>query len=111
MKQAYTLSPDRTAAIKRVLAPYADKIRLVGVFGSHALATARPNSDVDLVIYGDLDDSDVDRIWTLMDESGLPVTVDILAYNLSIYPPLRDHIDRSMKPLFTHEDLLTEKIA
>lgn len=111
MTLARTLDDSRVAILKRVLAPYASKIERVGVFGSHAMGAARPNSDIDLVIYGALDDADVDRIWTLLDESALPVTVDVVAYNLPLYPPLRAHIDRTMMVLFTRADLQDLKAA
>jgi predicted nucleotidyltransferase len=99
------ISPRRSEIIRSVLEPFADKIDSVAVFGSHATGRARDNSDVDLVVYGRLDQTDVDRLWTSFDESSLSVTVDLVAYNLPIYPPLRGHIDRVAKRLFGHDEL------
>jgi len=91
-----------------ILVPYAGKIERVGLFGSRATGTARANSDIDLVLYGELDEALVDRIWTLFNESLLPFTVDVQAYNLVKYPPLKNHIDNNMQPLFNRQDLLKE---
>lgn len=108
-------SPDldraRLAVVASVLQPYADRIDKVGVFGSHALGKARRNSDIDLVIYGLLTQDDIDRIWTLFDESPLAVSVDVVGYDLPLYPPLRAHIDRTVKLLFTSADLADLKAA
>ena len=78
---------------------------MVGLFGSRATGTARPNSDVDLVVYGDIGQPVVDRLWTLFDESGLARTVDVVAYDLIEHPPLKAHIDAVMVPLFSRADL------
>lgn len=99
------MSPEHSAAIRDILAPFAAKIERVAIFGSRATGRARENSDIDLVIYGSLNERDVDRIWTLFDESALAVTVDVIAYNLDLYPPLRRHIDQVAQPLLDRADL------
>lgn len=91
--------------IRSVLAPFSAKIDRVALFGSRAAGTQRPSSDIDIVIYGSLDEPDVDRIWTLFDSSNLPFKVDVNAYNLVTYPPLRDHIDSAAETLLTKTDL------
>lgn len=110
-----TISPHlneaRLAVLASVLQPYAQRIDKVAVFGSHALGRARTNSDIDLVIYGHLDESDIDRIWTLLDESPLAVTVDVVGYNQPLYPALRAHIDRTAQTVFTPADLADLKAA
>ena len=111
MKQRYTLTAERLGILKHLLIPFACNIECVGMFGSHAMRTARPNSDIDLVIYGELADTDIDRIWTLIDDSALAVTADVVAYNDRLYPPLRAHIDRTMTVLFTRDDLQDLKAA
>lgn len=99
------LSSDQLNIIRGVLSPYALVITQVGLFGSRALGTARPNSDIDLVLYGPLTEAMEDRIWTLFDESSLALKVDVSAYDLLSYPPLRLHIDEVMQPLFEQADL------
>jgi predicted nucleotidyltransferase len=41
--------------IKEKLAPWADRIRFAFVFGSMAKGTDRPDSDIDLIVVGDVD--------------------------------------------------------
>lgn len=89
-----------------VLRPYAPFIETVGIFGSRATGKARASSDIDMVLYGSLDDRQIQRIWTLFDNSPLAVTVDVLAYDAIAHAPLRRHIDSVMKPLFAKADLL-----
>ncbi len=100
------LTSQNLEAIKSILRPYATKIEKVALFGSRAVGTYRENSDIDMVIYGDLKESDIDRLYTLFDESTLPVKVDVNAYNLVDYPPLKAHIDTVMYPLLLQKDLL-----
>lgn len=100
------LSDTARDEIRRVLKPFADRIASVAVFGSRANGRARHNSDIDLVIHGDITQDRVDRLWTLFEESDLPVTVDVLAYSPNLYPPLKQHIDSCSVTLFTHDELL-----
>lgn len=103
------LSSRQMAIIHDVLAPYGQRIRQVGVFGSRATGKARANSDVDLVLYGDVDEPTLDRIRTLFGESALAITVDVNAYGLISHGPLKQHIDAVMQPLFTRDELLTRR--
>ena len=66
----------------------------------------RDNSDIDMVIYGNLKEDDINRLWTLFDASPLPIKVDVQAYSLITYEPLKNHIDAVMKPLFMKKDLI-----
>lgn len=100
------LSERESAIVQRVLAPYAAQIERAAVFGSRAMGTARPASDIDLVLYGTLSEGQVARLWTMFDESPLAVTVDLVAYNLDIHPPLRRHIDSVARTLFERQDLI-----
>ena len=79
------------------------------MFGSRATGAWRVNSDLDLVIYGSLRPSEIDRLWTLFDDSALDLTVDVLKYDETMYPPLRAHIDAAAQPLFVKDDLLVER--
>lgn len=92
--------------IRGILKPYATSIESVGVFGSRATGRMRPDSDIDLVIHGSIDQKTVDRLWTIFSESTLAWPVDIVAYNHVTYEPFKQHINAVAIPLFTHEDLL-----
>ena len=45
------------------------------------------------------------RIRALLDDSLLPYKIDLYAYDLIGYPPLRAHIDAVAKTLLTQADL------
>ena len=90
----YGLSKHQIKLIHDVLKPYCDKIEKVGLFGSRATNTFRDNSDIDLVLYGaSLCEADIDRLHTLFEETILPYSVDVTAYHLIDYLPLKQHID------------------
>lgn len=97
--------------LRRVLATFAQEIESVAVFGSRATGRARVNSDIDLVVYGEVTQEQIDRLYTLFEESTLPVTVDVVAYLPSLSALLKHHIDTCAIPLFTREDLLAAQTA
>ena len=99
------ISDRERTIVKGVLAPFGEYLREVRVFGSRALGNARPNSDIDLALYGDQDERMVARLWTLFDDSSLAVTVDLIDYARLSHAPLRRHIDLVGRLLFTRDDL------
>ena len=103
----HQLSMEQIDTLRRVLA----RIEQVGLFGSRATGRARANSDIDVVLYGVLDEALVDRIWTLCDESDLALKVDVNAYELIEHSALKAHIDQVMQPLFSREELQGEKLS
>jgi len=106
MKQfSHGLSTKHLNILHRALLPFAEQIELVGLFGSRATGVYRSNSDIDLVIYGLINEKTVDRIFTLLNDCNLPVKVDVQAYNLIANASLKSHIDSKMLLLFTQEQL------
>ena len=103
------LSDRQLTVLKQILALYAEEIASVDLFGSRATGNYRPNSDVDLVVRGTLKEKQIDRLWTLFHESNLPFSVDVKSYELTTYPPLKAHMDKACKTLFTQQDL--EEVA
>ncbi|WP_417905192.1 nucleotidyltransferase family protein [Candidatus Tisiphia endosymbiont of Micropterix aruncella] len=103
------LSKEQLNILRNILLPFSKQIESVGLFGSRATGSYRPNSDIDIVIYGSLDEKTLDRIFTLLNDSNLPVKVDVQSYDLITYPPLKEHIDANMLLLFTH-DQFEEKL-
>lgn len=94
------LSHGQTETLRRILARHADSIERVDIFGSRAQGTHRPNSDLDLVIHGSLTESQIDRIWTLFQESNQPFSVDVKSYPLTRYAPLESaHGQRAQNPV------------
>ncbi len=102
------LSDSQLQTLKNILRECPAPVESVSIFGSRATGAYKNNSDIDLVLYGDIDSSSVDRLWTLFHESNLPYTVDVSAYQLTIYPPLKRHIDQRNRTLFTKEQLYNE---
>lgn len=76
------------------------------MFGSRATGRSRPNSDIDLVFFGSVDERDRTDIWVDLEESDLPVTVDIVMYDELSNEKLREHINRFAKPLPLGDDPL-----
>lgn len=101
------LTPSQREILKDILRPFAQKIDKVGLFGSRATGLHRENSDIDLVIYGNLTEEDARRLWTLFDASVLAVKVDVHVYSLITYAPLKEHIDAVVKPLFSKKDWIS----
>ncbi len=99
MIRDHGLTGENRRIIASVLRPYCAGISKVGLFGSRATGTYRDNSDVDLVLYGSLQEADIDRIYTLFLESMLPYGVDVKAYHLISNRRLKDHIDEVLLPL------------
>ena len=105
MSEPHQLSESQLAILHHIFCGFAEAIEWVGVFGSRATGQARPNSDIDLVLYGAVDASMEDRIRTLCDESDLSLKVDVNAYDLTDSVALKSHIDKVAYPLFTRDQL------
>lgn len=91
--------------LKRILSVYANHITQVDLFGSRATGGYRKNSDIDLVLHGSLSKKQINRLWTLFHESSLPYRVDVKCYELTTHLPLKAHMDKVCKRLFTREEL------
>ncbi len=94
-----------TEILRKTFAPHADAIDRVVIFGSRALGTSRPSSDIDLAVFGTLDEKQMARLWTLFDESSLAVTVDLIDYARLTDPAMKRHTDRVGKTIFTRDEL------
>ena len=99
------LVDEELETIRVVLANFADEITQVDLFGSRATGNYRGNSDVDLVVHGDVRDATVDRLRTLFNESNLPVSVDVASYESMTYRPLKAHVDAVRQCLFSAQDI------
>ena len=96
------LSDSQLQTIKNILRECPAPVESVSLFGSRATGTYKSNSDIDLVLYGDIDSASIDKLWTLFHESNLPYNVDVNAYQL-VHDP--EHIDSRAKALFTQAEL------
>lgn len=102
------LSEAELTTINSILSDYWPKIEKACLFGSRACGQYKTYSDIDLVLYGDLQEREVDRIYTLFDDSSLGLRVDVQAYQHIQYPPLKRHIDAMAKVLFTRQEIKAE---
>ena len=91
--------------LRRIFQLYAQEITAVGLFGSRATGTWRQGSDIDIVLYGDIDDEALGEIRMFLENSMLVHNCDVLVYDKIAYLPLKTHVDAVMKPLFTAKDL------
>ena len=99
------LTDRQLQVLQKIFAGQAEHIERVGLFGSRATGKFRPNSDIDLVLYGPIDEARLDRIWTELNDSGLPIGVDLVAYDLIAHAALKKHIDEVVQIIFTPDDL------
>ena len=100
------LTEKQLELIRDILKDFAPAIDSVYLFGSRADGTYKSHSDIDMVVHGSLDEATVDRLWTCFYESSLPYKVDINAYHLINYSPLKEYIDRSARLLFSKRQLI-----
>ncbi len=96
----FGLSTQEMSLIHDIVASAGPELERVAVFGSRAQNNFRPNSDLDLVLYGNLSQKTVDHLSTLFADSSLPFSVDLKCYDTLTYLPLRQHIDKVAKTLF-----------
>ena len=109
MIESVSLSERQWSILRFELAPFADRIERVAVFGSRALGRAKPASDIDIAIYGTLDEAAMARLWSRFDQSSLAVTVDLVHYDNLTSGPMKRHIDRYAIPIFTGAELTAER--
>ena len=76
------------------------EVRTVSIFGSRATGRFEGGSDVDLVLWGELDPGLLGRILAELDELPLPYTFDVKAYETIDHPPLKRAIDETGKVLY-----------
>lgn len=101
-EKALGLDERARALLGAVLARY-PQVSEAWLFGSRALGTYRPESDIDLALHGDVDERLAARIAGELEELPLPQTFDVVAYSAVRHLPLREHIDRVGRCIFTRD--------
>lgn len=94
------LSEPYLKTIRTILSQCKSQIEKAAIFGSRATGNYKEYSDIDIVLYGDINQSSVNNLLTLFEDSSLPYKVDIIAYNLINNEKLKLHIDKVMLPIF-----------
>jgi predicted nucleotidyltransferase len=70
------------------------EITEVKLFGSRAKGTQRPESDLDLALWGDVDALAAEAIAAELDDLPLPYHYDVTPFTSIKLQSLRDHIER-----------------
>ncbi len=91
--------------IAAAIAPFANRIDKVSVYGSRATGRWRPGSDIDLLICGPIGLGDMLLIQVALEESDLPYQVDLMHERDLAMPDIRRAIMAQAVPLFTQSDL------
>ncbi|MBE0483765.1 MAG: nucleotidyltransferase domain-containing protein [Bacterioplanes sp.] len=87
------LSERDIALLRATFAAHPNVQRAV-LYGSRAMGTYRPGSDIDLTLEGDLHLQDINRLLLDIDDLLLPYQVDLSAFQDIDNPALVDHIQR-----------------
>ena len=90
---APALQPGELDIIRAVFARHPE-ITAVKLFGSRAKGTQRPESDVDLALWGDVDALAAEAIAGELDDLPLPYRYDVQPFASIKLQALRDHIER-----------------
>ncbi|MEI6836980.1 MAG: nucleotidyltransferase domain-containing protein [Alcaligenaceae bacterium] len=94
------LNPKTIQSLESIFKQF-DTIDKVVLYGSRALGTHKPGSDIDLALFGKNVTPDlIASIAILIDDLLLPYTLDLTAYDLIDNLALREHIDRVGIELF-----------
>lgn len=64
------------------------------LYGSRAMGTHKPGSDIDLTLYGEgISQTEVDRILDELEELDLPYSIDLSVFSRRTHAQLREHIE------------------
>jgi len=69
------------------------EIRKAHIYGSRALGTYRDNSDIDIALWGDINELLLAKIASELDELPLPYLFDLITYHEITHDNLKEHID------------------
>ena len=101
--EPFGLEHEALELIRRVFRGHPE-VREVKIFGSRAMGRFENHSDVDLALWGDMNEGLVARILSELDELPLPYTFDVKAYESIKHEPLKRHIDDVGKILYNVKD-------
>jgi len=98
--EQFGLKPDALELIRKVFRRHPE-VHQVKIFGSRAMDRFENHSDVDLALWGDLNQALIARIMGELDELPLPYTFDVQAYESIKHEPLKRHIDEFGRVLYS----------
>ena len=80
-------------------------IRSVIIFGSRAMGNYKKGSDIDLVLFGNIESSILNKVkFLLNEETPLPYFFDVVLYNEIKNKELKHHIDHYGKTIYEKKD-------
>lgn len=100
------LRPEEIDRIRTVLAAHPEVIN-AAIYGSRALGTHRPGSDIDLTLSGDLEWRDLQKIEAELDSLELPYTIDLSIKTQIENQALRQHIESHGQTVYSRERVET----
>jgi uncharacterized protein len=92
---------DATLALIRTYFASHPEIDKVILYGSRAMNTQSPGSDIDLAIYTYAAEDIAGMVKTDLEELPVPYLFDVTDYHRISYQPLREHIDRVGKIFYS----------
>ncbi len=101
MKNHFGLPPGTIAQIKLCFICYSD-IQWVKIYGSRAMGTYEPGSDIDLAFSAPVDHSNF--VASSLEELATPYLFDVTHYETIQNEHFKSHIDRVGQFLFCHYD-------
>jgi predicted nucleotidyltransferase len=99
MTKDFGLSEDVIKKLVSVFSEYPN-IESVLVYGSRALGTHKPNSDIDMTITGSISLTELFKIETQLDDLLLPYKIDLSIFHEIDNAELIDHIHRVGKKIY-----------
>ncbi|MDJ0763824.1 MAG: nucleotidyltransferase domain-containing protein [Myxococcota bacterium] len=95
----FGLTPSEFSLIETVFKKHV-RIREVRIFGSRAQGTQEANSDIDIALFGDIDQDLLGNVVLELDELPLPYIFDVTNYKEVKHQALKQHIDVYGKVLY-----------
>jgi len=93
--------PNKTINILQEFFACFPEIEKVNIYGSRAKGNFDNGSDVDLAFYAKTDKMMTGQLLTEINELPVPYLFDIIDYNRITHLPLKEHIDRVGKVLYS----------
>lgn len=92
--------PDQTIKLLRNYFAGRSDIIEVKIYGSRAMGTEKPGSDIDLALFTNAESDISGAVKTDLDDLPTPYLFDVTDYNRISHQPLKEHIDRVGKTFY-----------
>jgi predicted nucleotidyltransferase len=87
----FGLSTKALESIKLTLKKYPE-VHRAQIFGSRAMGNYRENSDIDIVLFGDIPEKMVAKILLELEELPLPYKFDLISFGQISHAGLKEHV-------------------